>query len=981
MSKFLLFLNKDFGSSSLVSSDNLLSWTFKDGSEDSRPRLDLISGRGIDIVFVTETWFSDISTVSLDSFKIYRRDRAGHGGGVAIYIRDSLVSSEVCNQDLNCNFNPVVSNGVEQVWCELSKHSGDGKLLLGCIYRPPLNSRTADDKLKHSQTAILINKSIAAAASAVEAGLYDGLCLTGDFNYPDLRWSDETVMNCGSVTGLAEAFLDTLDSFTLHQSVREPTFFAANGNPTNVLDLIISDKQERVDVTAIGPPIGSSSQGHGVIEFSINFNSVRPIAVSRLKRFKYPLGDYVGMNTALQRIDWSAELTCLTIDEAYNKFCNIYNCLCDEFIPKGNANPRNNKKPWMTRELTRLENKKKRLFFNNQRTRWSSTAMVRNYRRTSKELHSKTRAAIISFERRLAFAKNQKSLFAYAARRNNNIDTSIAALNRTCGSVVTSPSDIADTLNDHFASVFQVESGSLPVFTPNYSINHSLSSITFTESEVGDKLAELDRTKSIGVDNIHPHVLSECAREFARPLTLLYALSLRQSKLPSVWKRANVTPIFKKGSRVEPTNYRPISLTSVVCKVMESIVKNAIMLHLISNNLMAPEQHGFVPGKACNSNLLETADIVTAAIADKSPVDMVFVDFSKAFDKVPHERLVHKLVLLGIEEPLVSWIRSFLHGREQRVVLGEHQSKWVSVTSGVPQGSVLGPTLFAAYINDLPSLLKNTCRLYADDLKLIARVSSQDDVRRLQLDLDTLSIWCSNWLMVPNIDKCGVMCIGSNSTIGMFRHYTLLNKNARPVEIRHTREERDLGVILTPDFKFSAQAAYASSKANRVFGMLKRTFLSRDAELWACLYRTYIRPQLEFAVSAWNPFLRRDTTVLEKVQRRVTKIPYALRELEYNDRLTRMGLTTLERRRTRGDLIEMYKISRGMSRIVWHKAPLWSSARESKRSQLRREIVSSLPRHNFFINRIANAWNTLPNDVIESESIEVFKSSLDKCNF
>ena len=233
--------------------------------------------------------------------------------------------------------------------------------------------------------------------------------------------------------------------------------------------------------------------------------------------------------------------------------------------------------------------------------------------------------------------------------------------------------------------------------------------------------------------------------------------------------------------------------------------------------------------------------------------------------------------------------------------------------------------------------------------------------------------------MEPNIEKCKVMNIGSNKDVGEVRTYSLKRKDGVAVSLTHTVEERDLGIILTPDFKFSAQSSRAASKANAILGMLKHTFLSRDVETWTSLYRTYIRPHLEFAISAWSPFLRRDITVLEKVQRRVTRLPKPLKGVEYSERLERMGLTTLETRRQRGDLIQMFKIVRGADNVTWHREPLWSQPRETKRSQLRREIVSSCQqRHHFFTNRIANKWNELPDEIIESGTVEVFKSNLDK---
>ena len=365
------------------------------------------------------------------------------------------------------------------------------------------------------------------------------------------------------------------------------------------------------------------------------------------------------MRSTLQSINWKFELGAQNIDEVYDRFCSIYNSLCEQFITKRPANTRKKKKsPWMTPELTLLSNKKRRLFFENLRTRWKSSSKIRAYRRIVKELSSKTRVAIMSFERSLAFDKNPKRLFSYAASRNSDIDTSIATIKAPSGVTLTAPHDIADCLNSHFASVFQIESEYSHEAISQLNSTTELSNVLFLESDIESKIAKLDRTKSIGVDGIHPHVLSECAAEFALPLSIIFSKSFNQSSLPSKWRKANVTPIFKNGSRTDPSNYRPISLTSVPCKIMEDIVRDAMMLHLRVNNLLAPQQHGFVPRKACNTNLIETVDTVTALMAEKKPIDIVFIDFSKAFDRVPHKRLNHKLKCLGIVGRLVNWIES-----------------------------------------------------------------------------------------------------------------------------------------------------------------------------------------------------------------------------------------------------------------------------------------------------------------------------------
>ena len=191
--------------------------------------------------------------------------------------------------------------------------------------------------------------------------------------------------------------------------------------------------------------------------------------------------------------------------------------------------------------------------------------------------------------------------------------------------------------------------------------------------------------KSPGSDNAHPLVIQKCAQTLAKPIALLFRQSLDQGELPKAWLEANVTPIFKKGSRASPANYRPISLTSIICKLMEKIIKDDLMNYLNKNKLINKQQHGFVHNKACNTNLLETMDTLTKLLSDKESFDLLLLDFAKAFDKVAHRRLNLKLEGYGICGKLLAWLKAFLTGRKQRVILGEFTSEWVKVNSGVIQ--------------------------------------------------------------------------------------------------------------------------------------------------------------------------------------------------------------------------------------------------------------------------------------------------------
>ena len=338
---------------------------------------------------------------------------------------------------------------------------------------------------------------------------------------------------------------------------------------------------------------------------------------------------------------------------------------------------------------------------------------------------------------------------------------------------------------------------------------------------------------------------------------------------------------------------------------------------------------------------------------------IVFLDFAKAFDKVNHQYLITKLANYGIEGKLLDWIKSFLKNRRQRVVMGESVSSWVPVSSGVPQGSVLGPLLFAIFINDLHEQIKSPCKMFADDTKIIGKIRpthAREDQTMIQDDINRIADWCEEWLMFLNTEKCKVMKVGKRTPM---MRYTINDRcTGAPRQLEETNEERDLGILITRDLKPRSQVHKAASRANMVLALLRNIFVSRDPILWKKLYTTYVRPHLEYAVAAWNPYTIEDKRTLEKVQRRATSVTKCMEGLTYEERLLNLGLTTLERRRERGDMIQMYKIQSGRDHISWLANPSTRATRNKDRTQLTKEIRPNIAqRANFFTNRAANQWN------------------------
>ena len=354
------------------------------------------------------------------------------------------------------------------------------------------------------------------------------------------------------------------------------------------------------------------------------------------------------------------------------------------------------------------------------------------------------------------------------------------------------------------------------------------------------------------------------------------------------------------------------------------------------------------------------------------------MDFAKAFDKVSHRALLMKLELYGFDGMLVNWIKDFLTGRRQRVVMGEAVSDWLDVFSGVPQGSVLGPLLFVIFINDMPDVVKCLCKLFADDTKLISIIKNPLDLTSLQLDVDSLVEWSNKWLMNFNEEKCKFMAINN-------KHFNIdITMNGKP--LKSTDNERDLGIVLCSNLKWDHQATLAANTASTVLWQLSKAFKFLSIKSFRSLYVAFVRPHLEYAITAWCPHTKKSINILEKVQIRATKLVKSIKDLSYEKRLEILDLSTLRERRERADLIEYFKFSKGLSIIDWHnpnkltnslsiEGPARSIRGEKHRLVKQNTRISQ--REHFLSNRVIDNWNRLPADIISVENKNSFKKKID----
>ena len=402
-------------------------------------------------------------------------------------------------------------------------------------------------------------------------------------------------------------------------------------------------------------------------------------------------------------------------------------------------------------------------------------------------------------------------------------------------------------------------------------------------------------------------------------------------------------------------------------------MRDAVVAHMEENELYSQCQHGFRKGRSCISQLLEVMDDFTKLIDKGEAIDVVYLDFAKAFDTVPHRRLLLKLDKYGIAGKLKSWIEDFLSNRVQVVKVGKALSSESRVISGIPQGSILGPILFTIFINDLPDKVLSVCKVFADDTKIY---NSDNNTHEIQQDLDGLMEWSDHWDLHFNATKCNVMHIGSKNRCNDY----VLQQNDTQSTLASCDDEKDLGVIFDKGLTFDKHINTAINKANKILGIIRRTFTDLDVDVFMQLYKGMVRPHLEYGNQIWHPYLKRQSIAIERVQRRATKLVNNLSDLSYRDRLTRLNLPSLKYRRLRGDLITTYKLftnpnSNGFERF-FSNAP--STITRNNTGKIYKEYSRTNIRKFSFSNRVIDPWNCLPTSTKTAKSLNIFKSQIDK---
>ena len=626
-----------------------------------------------------------------------------------------------------------------------------------------------------------------------------------------------------------------------------------------------------------------------------------------------PKSDWTSLRAELAQYQWQEIFQMDDISEIFERLVGVLTDICAKYVPPKVCK----KRSLIPRERRILMRRRKKL-----RSKLLSNVRLQQLSNIEESLIQIENDLINSHEAERAQKENQaiekihvnpKFFFNYA-RSNAHVKSPIGPLQHN-NSTIIDPKATSEILKTQFESVFSTPLDTVNI--ENLLLDHgprSLEDIDFTEDDIERAIMSISPTSSPGQDGVTALLLRNCAPELKQPIYLLWRASLDTGRLPKSVKTSIVIPVFKSGSRCSAENYRPISLTSHICKIFERIIVKAMTAYLNEADLFNKGQHGFRSGRSCVSQLLEHHQEILNALERNVAVDVVYLDFSKAFDRVDYHILLQKLKIIGITGKLLRWLFDFIYERRQRVRVEGHLSSEGSVLSGVPQGSSLGPLLFLILISDIDQDLNHvSVTSFADDTRFLLNIEDELDCAKMQDDLISVYQWAESNNMKFNSKKFELISYSAHS-----RDLNKLNLNSsfnfpqyydRDGNIISSVETvRDLGVMMDSNANFESQIEVALKKGSQLAGWVLRVFRTRERCAMLTLFRAMVLPHLEYCCQLWSPVALGKVRRLEAVQRSFTVKINGMSNLSYWERLKSLGIYSLERRRERYLIIYIYKI-------------------------------------------------------------------------
>ena len=909
---------------------------------------------GINILCFTETHLSDdvpTSDLLLDNYEVpFRLDRTNHGGGILVYIMNGILA----------NRRTDLENDVDEIlWFEIILKSS--KYLISVVYRPPNTQQQFWSRLERSISLALDETNY--------------LLVLGDLNVDFFQQ-------------LPQPFHDMILTKNLNNIITEPT-------------RICSTRQSLLDPILFSDSIVPLEHGTLPVENTISdheatfaaFKTPTGISQSYTREiWLYSKANIDSLKHDIRITDWNTLLTEVSfVDEACNKFTEETLKIAHKHIPTKTVTIRKNDKPWCNSEIRKSIRKRNRL--RKKAIKTKSATYINKYKQERNKVTQLKRKArekyYLSLEENINHTRsnNPKTYWKLMKTliKTKSTGDSMPPLRTNETSIndcyAFTNFEKCELLKSYFCSISNIDETSVPLPQFEDRSPTDLQEILISKEEIEDIIKNLDSKKAKGPDNISHSLLKLISSEISIPLEILFNRSLNEGCFPNMWKLAHVIPIFKKGDKSLPSNYRPISLLSCVGKIFERVVFKHMYNYLHTNNLIYKYQSGFIPGHSTVHQLIEIYNSICLSLDSHEHYCITFCDISKAFDRVWIKGLLLKLEKYGFTGKLHSWLSSYLTSRKIKVVLNNAISSEGDITAGVPQGSVLGPLLFLVYVNDIADELTSLTRLFADDTSVgSSSMNLNRTIMRTNCDLDKISKWARKWLVKFNPSKTDIM-VFSNINLPFEPIFQFENNMINTV-----KEHKHLGLTFQSNGKWTEHINSLIKSASKLIGMLRKIkyLLKRDS--LSTLYISFIRPILEYGSEVWDGCSLIDSERLEKVQleaaRIVTGLPiYASKNSLYYE----TGWETLYTRRKNKKLRLLYQIINGNAPdyLLELIPPIRADV---TRYQLRNSNQISIPnasleiyKHSFIPSTI-RLWNELEVTVRQSSSISVFKKQISARN-
>ena len=929
----------------------------------------------IPFIIITESWlkpFISDAQIAIPEYEIVRQDRIKRlRGGVILYVHKSLPISDIMKYD---------DDTCEAVICTIKTINTK----IAAVYRPP---DTSDNSLENLLS--FLDKGI---TNISHPERHMDIIIAGDFNFPDINWSTSHVHLGNKLTTNSE---DQLLRFTekhfLSQYVDQPT------REQNILDLLLTNNDNLVLHTKSEE---TTLSDHNIVKVHTTYNlqtknTINPpnIPVHSFRSLNLYKADYEKINAHLQSIQWD-DLKELCSPEEYPELLRLTVLqICTLYAPS-KIPVRKQSSPFVRDRIILRRRKRKVKTQIKLKTKINPNSIkLISLRAELYDLNTRIKESIqqqeLSKETNVLekIKENPRYFYSYAKRFSKRPST-IGPLLNDKNELEADPKKMADLLQQQYSSVFsdsKCKNKKCP--TQKIEIKSTLSDIVFTEKDIIKAIDEIHLESACGEDDIPSRILKKCKNNLSYPILLLWKDSFKNGYIPKQYKKQMITPVHKKDSKAEAANYRPISLTSHIIKIFERIIRNHIVSHLENNNLICCNQHGFRKHRSCLTQLLHHIDVILKNFLNNQDTDVIYLDFAKAFDKVDHEILLKKLFTYGIRGKLLTWLKCYLENREQTVVINGKHSFPAVVESGVPQGTVLGPILFIIYLNDLEKCVKHSIlSSFADDTRLKRSINTKNDVALLQSDLSKTIDWSVKNNMLLHQKKFELVChtLNQQNYLRHLPYYTEFTQyhTADGTIITPQNAVKDLGVIITPDISWSPHIKTVTESAKKIASWILSVFADRRAQILLPLYKSLVRSRSEYCSPLFTTSKMEDIKLLESTQRSFTAHIKEVRHLDYWQRLEKLKLMSVERRRERYCIIFVFKILHGLAPNDLEFL-FYESTRHGIRCTIPPIVKNSSAKakslyDDSFRVKGAKLFNIIPKYVRHKQTLNSFKSSLTK---